>query len=78
MFVTFFQARKLDGIGEKISEKIDEFLSTGTLRKLDSIRQDESATVINLLTRVVGIGPAKASELFDAGIRTLEDLVWGS
>ncbi len=27
------------------------------------------------LTRVVGIGPAKAKDLYDAGIKTIEDLV---
>lgn len=31
------EARKLDGIGDKISKKIDEFLDTGKLRKLDSV-----------------------------------------
>ncbi len=44
-----FQAKKLDGIGEKISEKIDEFLSTGKLRKLETIRSDDSAIAINLV-----------------------------
>ncbi len=70
-----FQAKKLDGIGDKIADKIDEFLKTGKLQKLENIRHDESAVAINLLTRVVGIGPAKAKELYDAGIRTIEDLV---
>jgi len=32
------EARKLDGIGDKISKKIDEFLDTGKLRKLDNVR----------------------------------------
>lgn len=31
------EARKLDGIGDKISKKIDEFLKTGKLRKLDNV-----------------------------------------
>lgn len=31
------EARKLDGIGDKISKKIDEFLETGKLRKLDNV-----------------------------------------
>lgn len=30
--------------------------------------------MISLLARVSGIGPAKAKELVDAGIKTLEDL----
>ena len=31
------EARKLDGIGDKISKKIDEFISTGKLDKLDKV-----------------------------------------
>ncbi|KAK9297035.1 hypothetical protein QLX08_009132 [Tetragonisca angustula] len=68
------EARKLPGIGEKIAKKIDEFLSTGKLQKLEDIKKDESNVAINLLTRVSGIGPAKAKELVDKGIKTLEDL----
>ncbi|XP_034191254.2 DNA polymerase beta [Osmia lignaria lignaria] len=68
------EARKLPGIGEKIAKKIDEFLSTGKLQKLEDINKDESNVAINLLTRVSGIGPAKAKELLDAGIKSLNDL----
>jgi len=38
------------------------------------IRDDDSSTAINLLTRVSGIGPAKAKQLVDAGVKTIEDL----
>ncbi|XP_014204780.1 DNA polymerase beta [Copidosoma floridanum] len=68
------EAKKLPGIGDKIAKKIDEFLDTGKLRKLEDIRKDESNVAINLLTRITGIGPAKAKELVNAGITTIEDL----
>jgi len=68
------EARKLPGVGEKISKKIDEILSTGKLKKLEVIHGDEEATVINLLTRVSGIGPAKAKDLYTEGIKSLDDL----
>lgn len=68
------EAKKLSGIGEKISKKIDEFLQTGKLRKLENIHQDEDAQAISLLTRVSGIGPVKAAELVKSGIKTIEDL----
>ena len=32
------EARKLAGIGQKIGDKIDEFLQTGHLNKLDKVR----------------------------------------
>ncbi|KAJ9588358.1 hypothetical protein L9F63_018284 [Diploptera punctata] len=68
------EAQKLKGIGAKIAKKIDEFLQTGKLQKLEKIREDDDSTAINLLTRVSGIGPAKAKELVDANIKSIEDL----
>ncbi|KAG7202185.1 hypothetical protein KM043_015864 [Ampulex compressa] len=68
------EARKLPGIGEKIAKKINEFLETGKLRKLEDINKDERNIVINLLTRISGIGPSKAKELVELGIKTLDDL----
>ena len=32
------EARKLDGIGDKISKKIDEFIQTGKLNKLEKVQ----------------------------------------
>ncbi|XP_018393618.1 PREDICTED: DNA polymerase beta-like isoform X2 [Cyphomyrmex costatus] len=68
------EAKKLPGIGVKIAKKIDEFLQTGKLQKLEDIKKDDTNVAISLLARVSGIGPAKAKELVDAGIKTLEDL----
>ncbi|XP_072491163.1 DNA polymerase beta isoform X2 [Notamacropus eugenii] len=68
------EAKKLDGVGAKIAEKIDEFLTTGKLRKLEKIREDDTSSSINFLTRVSGIGPSAARKLVDEGIKTLEDL----
>ncbi|XP_046428498.1 DNA polymerase beta-like isoform X1 [Neodiprion fabricii] len=68
------EAKKLPGVGEKIAKKIDEFLQTGKLQKLEKINADGISAPINLMTRVSGIGPSKAKELVDAGIKTLEDL----
>uniref|UniRef100_A0A224XN85 DNA polymerase n=1 Tax=Panstrongylus lignarius TaxID=156445 RepID=A0A224XN85_9HEMI len=68
------EARKLNGIGAKIAAKIDEFIHTGKLRKLEEIRKDDTSQAVNLLTKVSGIGPAKAQELVKMGIKTIEDL----
>uniref|UniRef100_A0A8C2KQ92 DNA polymerase n=1 Tax=Cyprinus carpio TaxID=7962 RepID=A0A8C2KQ92_CYPCA len=68
------EAKKLDGVGAKIAEKIDEFLTTGKLRKLEKIRSDDTSSSINFLTRVTGIGPAAARKFYDEGVRNLEDL----
>lgn len=36
------------------------------------IRSDEGSVAINELTKVSGIGPAKAKELFDLGVTNVE------
>uniref|UniRef100_A0A3B3CF09 DNA polymerase n=1 Tax=Oryzias melastigma TaxID=30732 RepID=A0A3B3CF09_ORYME len=68
------EAKKLEGVGAKIAEKIDEFLQTGKLRKLEKIRNDDTSSSINFLTRVTGIGPAAARKFFEEGVKTLDDL----
>jgi len=68
------EAKKIPGIGEKIAKKIDEIISTGKLAKLENIRTDDASIAINLLTRVSGIGPSKAKDLFDEGIENIDDL----
>lgn len=68
------EARNLDGVGQKIAEKLDEFVETGELKKVKKIRQDDTAVAITNLTRVSGIGPSKARELVEQGIKSLEDL----
>jgi len=69
------EAQKLDGIGKKISAKIDEILATGQLRKLNNYNSDEKTVAINLISRVSGIGPSGAKKyVVEKGVRTLDDL----
>jgi len=68
------EAKALQGIGEKIAKKIDEIIETGKLKKLDTIRNDDETVAVNDLTRVAGIGPAKAKELFQSGIDSIDKL----
>jgi NAD-dependent DNA ligase len=58
------------GIGETIMEKLNEFVSTGTLKILER----EKNNPVNILAEVYGIGPKKAKELVEAGITSIEQL----
>lgn len=49
-------AQKLEGVGKKMALKIDEFLQTGKLRKLEDIRTDDTSVAIQKLATVTGIG----------------------
>ena len=57
-------------IGPAILEKLEEFISTGTLK----IIEREKNNPINILSDVYGIGPKKAQELVDQGITTIDQL----
>ena len=69
--------QKLPVVGAAISKKIDEFISTGKLQKLENIRADDSNSVITLFSRVSGIGPAAAKKFSEEGMKTLDDLKVG-
>lgn len=68
------EAKELEGIGEKIAKKIDEFIQTGKLEKLEKIRASDTNVAIQELTRVTGIGPAAAQKLVQEGICSIEEL----
>eukprot|EP00730_Choanoeca_flexa_P002709 TRINITY_DN11141_c0_g1_i3.p1 TRINITY_DN11141_c0_g1~~TRINITY_DN11141_c0_g1_i3.p1 ORF type:complete len:291 (+),score=71.22 TRINITY_DN11141_c0_g1_i3:275-1147(+) len=65
---------KIEGVGKKIGAKIDEFLETGKLAKLDKIAADPKAQAIQLFTSVMGIGPAAAGQYAAKGLTTLAEL----
>jgi len=58
------------GIGETIMEKLNEYVSTGTLKVLER----EKTNPVNIIGEVYGIGPKKATELVEKGITTIEEL----
>jgi len=68
------EAKKLEGVGAKIAKKIDEYLATGKLEKLEKIKADDTNVAINELTKVTGIGPVAAMKLVKEGIKSIADL----
>ena len=58
------------GIGATILSKIDEYLKTGTLAIIE--REKEKPEYI--FTNIYGVGPQKAKELVEKGIRTISEL----
>ncbi|MDG6987992.1 MAG: DNA polymerase/3'-5' exonuclease PolX [Nitrososphaerota archaeon] len=61
-------------IGEGISKKIDEYLTTGRLRLLEKL-EEMTPPGVTLLTRVQGIGPRTAYHLsHDLGIDSVDKL----
>eukprot|EP00049_Salpingoeca_infusionum_P009348 m.155279 g.155279 ORF g.155279 m.155279 type:complete len:351 (+) comp14309_c0_seq3:218-1270(+) len=69
------EAKKLEGVGEKIAKKIDEFLATGKLEKLEKIHANPHHKAIQLFASIVGFGPVAAQRYVAEGITTIEELV---
>ena len=72
LFAPFLILTWKNGIGRKIGAKIDEFIATGSLKKLDTIHHDPTWQAIQTLTTVMGVGPAAAVDFVKRGITTVE------
>ncbi len=70
------ELKDISGIGKGSLERIKEILSTGTLKELGSFvdSKKEKRQAIENLEEIVGIGRAKALELVDKGITSVEEL----
>ena len=55
--------KKIKGIGEKINQKIIEYLDTGEIKKIKDINEDETFKLNKKLSNIYGIGPKKIKEL---------------
>eukprot|EP01125_Pyxidicula_operculata_P003888 TRINITY_DN1543_c0_g1_i2.p1 TRINITY_DN1543_c0_g1~~TRINITY_DN1543_c0_g1_i2.p1 ORF type:complete len:284 (-),score=35.40 TRINITY_DN1543_c0_g1_i2:299-1150(-) len=66
--------KALDGVGKKISCKIQEILDTGKLKKLEKYQTDERVVAVNLFCKIIGVGPKIAIKWVDEGARTLEEI----
>jgi DNA polymerase (family 10) len=65
---------KLPGIGKDLAAAIDEYLATGTMRRLDAMRADYPPKFLTLL-EIRGLGPRTAKLLFEQrGVDSIERL----
>lgn len=66
--------KDVPGIGEAIEKKIEEYVTTGQLEFLTRLETEVPPALLEL-TRVPGLGPRTAKDIYDAlGILTLEQL----
>jgi DNA polymerase beta len=73
--VELSEVANLAGVGEKIQKKVQEIIATGKLLELDQLKQQPIIAAIGNLTKVHGIGPQKAKQLYtEHKISTIEDL----
>ena len=64
------ELKSYPGIGETIIHKFKEYVMTGTLAVLERERSNPA----NILAEIYGVGPKKAKELIEKGIKTIDQL----
>lgn len=72
-----YQAKnEINGIGQSIATKIDEFIETGELTIINDIppEQKERDRVTKIFEGIYGVGTVTAEKWYDQGYRSLEDL----
>lgn len=62
------------GFGVSIEAKIREYVSTGRIAELDTLRQSPIVTAYRELTRIMGVGPVVAASWIDSGITGIASL----
>ncbi|KAF9312135.1 hypothetical protein BG003_006609, partial [Podila horticola] len=68
-------ALKVPRVGKKIAQKIGECVSLGQMKKLSHLDWDKERSQVETLFRsVYGVGSEKATEWYNKGLRTLDDL----
>jgi DNA ligase (NAD+) len=69
------QLKDKPGIGPTIYSKLVEFTSTGTLKIIDESKDIlENRAIMEMFTKIHGVGEKKAEELITAGILTMAEL----
>lgn len=62
------------GVGEKIRKKMEEIVETGRLEAAERAKASYPLEALALFEKIYGVGPVKANELVQRGLRTLTDL----
>ena len=67
--------KKIDGIGKSIFDKIKELYETGKISYIENnINNDDIYTFKQELLSIHGIGPVKANQIVDNGIKSIDEL----
>jgi DNA polymerase beta len=73
--ITSYQdVQNIDGIGDKISKKINEILETGVLASAEKAKELYNIDALDALQKIYGVGPVKAMELVTQGYTSIKQL----
>src|SRR4029077_11785018 len=68
------ELQSLPGVGKGVAARVKEFCTSGTMRSLEDLRA-QVPLGLREMTRVPGVGPKRAMELYKAiGVSNLDEL----
>ncbi|WOO81108.1 DNA-directed DNA/RNA polymerase mu [Vanrija pseudolonga] len=74
-FTSGKDARQLNGVGDKVASRIDEYLSTGAVAESEAILKSARFKALRTFSTIYTIGRPTAADLYDKkGCRTLADV----
>ncbi len=71
---SYKDVQAIDGIGDKISQKIKEILETGILQSSERAKQEYNIDALDAFQKIYDVGPVKATKLIYEGITTIKQL----
>ncbi|KAK8083074.1 hypothetical protein PG996_001855 [Apiospora saccharicola] len=72
--LTYAEAIAIRNIGESSAEKIEEFVKTGRMLKLQNLQNDPMIKLRGFFTNIYGVGTVQADHWIRKGYRTLDDI----
>jgi DNA polymerase/3'-5' exonuclease PolX len=71
---SFEQLQHLKGVGDAIKKKIQEIMATGQLASAERAKEQYPIEALSAFQNIYGVGPTKARELTDKGLRSINEL----
>ena len=68
------EPHRVRGLGESVMKELTTFYEEGRMNRLEGLEADPKLRSIELFQKVSWVGPVKAEELYDHGLRSIEDL----
>ena len=72
--ITINKIKNIEGVGQGILSKIEEFQKTNKIKVLEDMKKDGNLVALVELQKVFGIGPKVAQKLIQQNIKTIPEL----
>jgi DNA polymerase/3'-5' exonuclease PolX len=66
--------KEVRDLSKSMFQKVKEIIETGSIVKMQKFSNSEEMTVRKNLEKVWGVGPKKAKEFYNKGVKSVEDL----